>query len=457
MNTASLLRFAAWGVGIAASWGVIACTPPGVALPQRDGPRDAAASLDATRDAARPDARTRDAAVPRDGAPDGHASTADAAGNTTDAALDGGALDAAASDAALDAAQLPAFDWQLPSGFPVPAVPDDNPMSAAKVELGRYLFYDTRLSANRTQACASCHEQARAFTDGRATSLGSTGSSTPRNAQSLANVAYAATLTWANPLQTSLERQALVPLFGDNPVELGMSAQADLEARLLGVALYQQLFRAAFPDDGAITTHHVVQALASFQRTLLSGSSPFDRWLYGSDPDALSASAKRGYELFNSERLECFHCHVGFNLTDHVTFADDPFYSAPFHNTGLYNIDGKGAYPEPNTGVYDVTRDKADMGRFKAPTLRNIALTAPYMHDGSIATLGEVLDHYAAGGRTIASGANAGNGSASPRKSVLIAGFELSASERADVLAFLESLTDEQFVTDPRFSNPWAD
>ena len=126
-----------------------------------------------------------------------------------------------------------------------------------------------------------------------------------------------------------------------------------------------------------------------------------------------------------------------------------------FHNTGLYNLDGSGAFPEPNTGVYDVTRDPADMGKFKAPTLRNIALTAPYMHDGSIGTLSEVLDHYAAGGRTISDGPYAGVGSDSPLISELVRGFELSAQERADFIAFLESMTDPEFLQNPNLSNPW--
>lgn len=329
-------------------------------------------------------------------------------------------------------------------------------MSAAKVNLGRHLFYDRRLSATETASCATCHEQARAFTDGLMVSVGVTHEETPRNSMSLANVAYASTLTWANPLQLTLERQALVPMFGTNPVELGLTAAAELEERLRQVPLYAELFAAAFPYvEEPITTNHVTAALATFERTLISGRSPFDRYLYDKDTTALSAEARRGYELFNSEKLECFHCHVGFNLTDHVAYADKPFIDRPYHNTGLYNVDGDGAYPEPNTGVFSVTGEPRDMGRFKAPSLRNIAVTAPYMHDGSIATLSEVLDHYASGGRTIESGANAGNGNKSPLKSTLIVGFALSDDERRDVIAFLESLTDEEFLTDDRYSDPW--
>ncbi len=349
-----------------------------------------------------------------------------------------------------------AYDWDLPPDFPTPWEPDDNPTTRAKVKLGRHLFYDERLSGNDSMSCASCHQQELAFTDGRSTSIGSTGEILPRNSMTLANVGYAATLTWAHPLMTDLERQALIPMFGETPVELGLSDALSLEEKLSDDELYRELFENAYPEaDEWGTLAQVTRALAAFQRTLISSNSAYDRWLRG-DENAISKSAQRGYVLFNSEKMECFHCHVGFNLTDHTHWAGKSFFDAPFHNTGLYNTDGKGAYPEPNTGVMSITNDSSDMGRFKAPTLRNIAVTAPYMHDGSIATLDEVLDHYAAGGRLIKDGELAGDGSKNPRKSVFLIGFELTAQERADVIAFLESLTDEEFLTNPAFSNPWT-
>ncbi|HEY0713216.1 MAG TPA: MbnH family di-heme enzyme, partial [Polyangia bacterium] len=364
---------------------------------------------------------------------DGHNHDHDAAFFPT---ADGGAdaVDAQAGDTG--------YAWVLPKGFPVPEVPADNPMSAAKVELGRHLFYDARLSMNQTQSCASCHKQAQAFTDGRATGLGSTGEPHTRGSMSLANIAYATTLTWANPLLRTLEAQAAVPLFGDRPVELGMLGQeAELIARVTAEPRYPELFSKAFPSEPApITVPNVLRALSTFQRTLISGNSPYDRYLHG-DAAAISASAKRGEALFNSERLECFHCHVGFNLQDSVNYVGKGFPEIAFHNTGLYNVDGKGGYPAPNRGILELTGRAEDMGRFRVPTLRNIAVTAPYMHDGSIATLSEVLDHYAAAGRTISSGPNAGVGSTSPLKSTLMIGFTLTAEERADVIAFLESLT----------------
>lgn len=369
--------------------------------------------------------------------------------------------DAAADDGGVDAPMVvnDGYDWGLAPGVPRPVAPADNPMTAAKVELGRHLFYDTRLSGNGTFSCASCHEQAKAFTDGRATSVGSTGEMHRRSAMSLANVAYANTLTWANPLITTLEHQALIPMFGETPVELGLAGQEDaLRARLEAVPTYEGLFADAFPSDRGddpITLDHLTKALAAFQRSLLSFGSPYDRYAYHDERNAISAAAKRGDALFHSERLECFHCHGSFNFSDSVNHEGTVFQEISFHNTGLYNVDGQGGYPAADTGLHEITDKNLDMGRFKAPTLRNIEVTAPYMHDGSIATLDEAIDHYAAGGRTIASGPNTGVGSASPLRSEFVRGFELTASEREDLKAFLRSLTDTEFLGNPAHSNPW--
>jgi cytochrome c peroxidase len=349
-------------------------------------------------------------------------------------------------------------EWGLPVGYPKPKVPEDNPMTATKVELGRRLFFDKRLSQNQTQSCGTCHEPQKAFTDARAQGLGSTGELHPRGPMSIVNVAYLATLTWANPLVDNLEDQALVPLFGEFPVELGMAGQEDLLfERLNADAEYPALFAKAFPDEPNPTSlATIVKAIASFERSVISYRSAYDRYNYGGDPKALSDAAKRGKDLFFSEKLECFHCHGGFNFSDSVQHDGTTFTETMFHNTGLYNIGGKGDYPEGGRGVYEITKFPTDMGRFRAPTLRNIALTAPYMHDGSITTLSEVLDHYAAGGRTIADGPFAGVGSTNPYKSELINPFLLSADEKADVIAFLEALTDTALLEDPRFSDPFA-
>ncbi len=346
----------------------------------------------------------------------------------------------------------PAWQWNLPANFPTPSVPADNPMSEAKVELGRRLFYDRRLSANETQSCASCHQQAHAFSDPRAHAVGSTGEAHRRSSMSLANVAYASTLTWANPTLLTLEAQALVPIFGEVPVELGMAGKEQLLLDRLGADPdYPARFAEAFPDEAEpISVGTVVRAIAAFQRTLISGNSPYDRWVAG-EQDALSEEAKRGMELFFSETAECFHCHGSFNFSDSVDHAGKTQREALFHNTNLYNLDTFGAYPDADPGLVELTNRPGDMGRFKAPTLRNIAVTAPYMHDGSVPTLEEVIENYAAGGRAVREGKGG-----SPLQSEFVKPFRLTEQEKQDLIAFLESLTDQQFLTDPRFGDPFA-
>jgi cytochrome c peroxidase len=348
------------------------------------------------------------------------------------------------------------FDWHLPDEYPEPQVPDDNPMRPAKVELGRWLFYDTRLSGNNTMSCGTCHLQALAFTDGKSNSIGSTGLRHPRSSMSLVNTAYASRLTWANPLLDRLEDQALTPLLGDNPVEMGMAGRdTEIGALLESDPNYQKLANSAFPDDqNPYSILNAVRSIAAFVRSIVSFDSPYDQYLAG-DAAALSPGAERGLELFFSERLECFHCHGGFNFTDSTTHANANVDNVGFHNNGLYNLGTSGAYPEDNTGLFDMTGVTRDMGRFKAPSLRNIALTKPYMHDGSIATLLDVLDHYSRGGRLTASGEYAGDGRLSPFKSEFIDGFELNDAERADLIEFLTSLTDESVLIDDRWSNPF--
>lgn len=347
------------------------------------------------------------------------------------------------------------YSWNLPKGFPRPRVPADNPMTVAKVELGRYLFYDTRLSVNGKSSCGTCHKQELAFTDGKPVGEGATGEKHSRGAMSLVNIAYSAALTWSNPQMKDLEHQALTPMFGDHPVELGLREGDSLPAMLRADARYREMFERAFPETAdRFTVANVTKAIASFERSIISAHSPYDRYHYHREDDAISDSAKRGETLFFNQHLSCFRCHGGFNLSGD-SVGEGQQRDVEFHNTGLYNVPGKSSYPAPNVGTFEFTKAPGDVGKFKAPTLRNIAVTAPYMHDGDIATLEGVLDHYAAGGRTISSGPNAGNGHANPNKDPLIGGFELSLQDRQDLIAFLQSLTDQEVLHDPRFSNPW--
>ena len=288
-----------------------------------------------------------------------------------------------------------AFAWDLPKGFPVPKVPASNPMTAEKVELGRYLFYDKRLSVNRTQACATCHQQQLAFTDGKSVGVGATGEHHPRGPMSLVNVAYSSTLTWNNPDMKELEEQALVPMFGDKPVELGLRRGDGFPLSLKTDAKYRDLFARAFPADAdPLTVDNLVRAIACFERSIVSGRSPYDPYHYGGDDHAVSEAAKRGEVLFFSQPYACFRCHGGFNFSGSEMHAGDD-------------------------------------GMFKAPTLRNIALTAPYMHDGSLPTLGAVLEKHAEQGS------------------------QLTPDQMRDFVAFLDSLTDKAVLTDARFSDPW--
>ena len=346
--------------------------------------------------------------------------------------------------------------WAPPRGFPRPRIPADNPITAAKAELGRYLFYDKRLSGNGTTSCATCHRQELAFTDGRGQAVGSTGQKHPRGAMSLVNVAYNGAFNWSDPTVDSLEQQALKPMFSTTPVELG-TVEPEVIAMIRSSSPYRELFPPAFAGDiDPYTIGNVTKAIACFERTIVSADSPYDRFRFG-DAGAISEAAKRGEILFFLDYggPSCFRCHSGFNFSDSTTAAGGEKRAAEFHNTGLYNLGGAFSYPAASLGLYEHTHRVADVGKFRAPTLRNVALTAPYMHDGSIATLEEALDHYAAGGRTIAEGPLAGVGRNNPGKDELVHGFYMTPRNRADLVEFLKSLTDERVTHDARWSDPF--
>jgi len=337
------------------------------------------------------------------------------------------------------------YSWNLPADFPPPQVPEDNPMSAEKVALGRALFFDKDLSANKSQSCESCHQQQFAFAENRVVSVGSSGESHRRNAPTLTNVAYNHTFTWAHPELKSLERQILLPLFGEAPIEMNVSGNEELILqRFAGSPEYVQLFKNAFPRQGKpINFDNIVKALASFVRTLISFDSPFDAYAWRGDDSALNDSELRGMALFMSEELECRHCHGGFNFSLSSVHANSGLSLDEFHNTGLYNPAAGVRYDE---GVFELTGEDAHRGLFRPPTLRNVAFTAPYMHDGSIATLEGVIDFYAAGGRQINGGKLAGDGRLHVNKSAFMHGFTLNEEEKQDLLGFLHSLSDDDFV-----------
>ena len=348
------------------------------------------------------------------------------------------------------------YQWPVLNGFPLPKVPQDNPMSHAKVVLGKALFYDKNLSFNQQQSCQSCHQQAFAFGENIPQSTGTTGQLLRRNAPVLVNVAYNKTLTWAHDSLTSIERQVLIPMFNEHPIELGITGH---EAKVLPRFMtteYTMLFDRAFPDQ-AISFDLIVKALSSFVRSLISLNSAFDKYAYQGEDEAISPSALRGMNLFFSEQLECHHCHGGFNFTQSTSHEKQLIDRRPFHNIGLYNVrhkNGQQGYPQSDIGLAEISTVANDNGRFRAPTLRNIEVSAPYMHDGSIETLSAVLDFYAAGGRHLTRGAHIGDGRQNPLKSQFIKGFDMTAQDKIDLLAFLATLTDQQFLTDSRHAMP---
>jgi cytochrome c peroxidase len=349
------------------------------------------------------------------------------------------------------------WKWNLPAGVSSPHVPDLNPMNQDKVRLGRFLFYDSKLSEHGALSCASCHDPKQGFADPRGISISGSGEPLRKNAPGLANVGYQKILTWANPTLGTLEAQALVPLFGDNPEELHAAGTI---GAFLEIARdtwpYRNLFPAAF--DGAndpFSVSNIGRAIAAFERSIVSFGSPFDRYLQG-DSHALNPDAIRGKDLFFSDRFGCGSCHSGRNLTlaaplEGPQVSDEPI----MRNTGLYNLEGRGLYPSNAPGLSEFSGKASDHGKFRIPSLRNVSLTAPYMHDGSIPSLDQVLDHYAAGGRRLDPGTHSGDGRLNPYKDALIRGFSIDADERRALLAFLESLTDPTLATNQAYANPW--
>ena len=299
------------------------------------------------------------------------------------------------------------YELKVPLGLDPDAlsVPTANPLSAAKVELGEMLYFDARLSSDGTIACSSCHDPAKGFTDQKQVSSGVNGKTGTRNSPTVINTAFNIFQFW-DGRAPSLEEQAKGPIA--NPVEMASTLDVSVQ-NIAKIAGYRPYFEKAFGDP-VVTIDHVVEALASYERTVLSGNSQWDRFIDG-DKTALSESAQRGLHLFEGKAL-CTRCHVGFNLTDGL-----------FHNLGV----GMGA-ESPDLGRFVVSKEEKDKGAFKTPTLRDLQRTAPYMHDGSVKTIEEVIDLYDRGGEK--------NPWLDPKMEPL----KLSADEKEDLAAFLRSL-----------------
>jgi len=310
----------------------------------------------------------------------------------------------------LSGSQTIASEPTLPLGFPKPHQQQsvNEPLVEPLIELGRHLFYDARLSTNDTTSCATCHIQALAFTDGKPTSIGATGALTEHNAMSLVNLAYRDSFGWRD--KHDARQQLDRPLFAEDPIEMGMNPKAIPES-ILNEPYYQSAFKQIFSDT--ITWPNIKQALVAFELSLVSGNSEYDDWVFQDKPPSEAAIA--GMALFHSDRLNCSQCHGGIGFNNEFFIEET----------------------EPRTDFQDNGSEPTIP--FRTATLRNIEVTAPYMHDGRFETLEQVIGFYAAG----------------PNPENNLKGFELTALETQQLLLFLNSLTDQTFLTNPAFGNPW--
>ena len=309
---------------------------------------------------------------------------------------------------------------QVPEGFPPPPFPEDNPYSDAKFELGRMLFYEPLLTQNQEmKSCSHCLKQENAFTDHHAQSRNFLNIPEARNTMSLANVVYRDRLFW-DGRGYRVEQPAYRSLF---LTAIFASDTNKLAQRLKDHNIYPGMFQKAFGEDAQPGAYLASQAISTFVRSLISGNSPYDKYIRG-DEDAMSESAKRGMELFFSDRTSCSECHSGIMFTD-----------MDFHNTGVNSH-------YFDFGRYYITKDHSDFGKFLTPTLRNVEVSEPYTHDGELHTLEEVIDNYNRGGNLFYN------------KDTLIRPLHLSAQEMKDLINFLKALTDQEFLNDDRFKDP---
>lgn len=304
----------------------------------------------------------------------------------------------------------------IPPGFPLMDFPPDNNFTMARWELGKQLFHEKQLSKNNTLSCASCHKQEFAFSDNVALSLGDNNAIGSSNAPSLSNIGYHPYFTRAGGVPT-LEMQILVPIQEHNEFNTNM---LDVIDKLKQDSHYVQQAQLAYGRD--IDAFVITRAISTFERSLISGNSRYDKYVNNNSFHPLSPSEIRGLQLFNSSRTNCSSCHSGFNFTNYT-----------FENNGLY-------LNYADSGRMRVTQLPQDRAKFKVPSLRNVAFTAPYMHDGSFASLQQVIDHYNIGGQPHVN------------KSILVRPLQLTAQEKVDLLNFLKALSDDSFVRNNLFN-----
>lgn len=329
------------------------------------------------------------------------------------------------------------YDLEVPFFFPEPDLPADNPLTEEGIALGRHLFWDKKLSRNNAVSCGSCHFPEAAFSDNAQFSTGLFGEQTDRNSMPLVNLAWLNTGFFWDGRAVTLEEQILEPV--EHPVEMDLTWREAVQ-RLEEDADYQDMYAAAFGSP-CVDSVRTVKAIAQFLRTMVSHRSKFDKWKYYGEA-VLSSAEFRGMELFLAEGGDpatvpggqgggdCFHCHGG----DLILFTDNLF-----RNNGLDSV-------FTDIGRAMVTGSEFDRGLFRTPTLRNIALTAPYMHDGRHETLEEVIDHYDMGGHP--------SPTLDPMMKLQGTGLQLSPQDKADLVAFLHTLTDQEFVENEAFADP---
>lgn len=322
------------------------------------------------------------------------------------------------ASAAYDTAVKP-YELKIPTGFPTPTIPADNQLTKERIQLGKKLFYDKLLSSDQSISCSSCHSPEFSFSDSKAFSHGVDGLIGERNSMPLINLAWSNSFFWDGGVN-SLEIQVFKPLTSHNEMNMKLD---EVIKRLNSSKEYKSFFKKAYqcePDASSL-----FKAIACFERTLISSNSKFDRFFYQKDTSVFNASEKRGYFLFFGEdKVHCASCHSGINFTNNS-----------FQNNGLYK-----EFKDEGRG--NVTGRKNDNGKFKVPTLRNIAYTAPYMHDGSLKTLEEVVAYYSTGG----------SGHMNESMHVHIEpGLELTDQDKMDLVSFLKALSDEDFIRNPEY------
>lgn len=322
------------------------------------------------------------------------------------------------------------------------------PQPSIDAQLGRLLFFDARISVNNTTSCASCHNPQLAFTDGLKTPLGAFGDTVKRNTPTLINIAENETFNWAEEKIVSLQQQSNIPLFGKHPIEMGNDSTSNAALQFVfRDAMYLPLLQRK--KISTINWYEVKNFIAAYVKTLKFSNSKYDATIKGKA--VFNKDEAAGKKLFFSEKLNCIKCH------NHQDF-DEPEFTRMNHyqNIGLYNIGTDSLYANDDNGLYNTSNDKDDIGKFKIPTLRNIAITAPYFHDGSAANLGEVIDHYARGGRLTATGKNAGDGKLHPSKNQFVEGFTITPLQKKQLIAFFNTLTDTSYLRNKYYSNPFT-